>query len=158
VDTARCVGPCAALSTADGRSLGRRSYLRVQALTWHPLGSGGSLRLGAPRVGVTIYRAHRCPRARIGSFGAAPTGGPRPSVKPKRVSARVKRNEPERNAQVCSRPRRGYYRGYRGGTTGGATGGTEGVLLEYLGRTTRCSRGRGGRRHVQPHGRAHVRT
>jgi hypothetical protein len=106
VDTAGCVGPCAALSTADGRSLVRRSYLRIQALTWHPLGSGGSLRLGAPCVGATIYRARRCLRARIGGCGAAPTG----------------RAAPVSNAG-----------------------------------THRCARGRGGRRHVQPHRRADVR-
>jgi hypothetical protein len=104
VDIAGCVGLWAALSTADGRSLVRRSYLRIQPLTWHPLGSGGSLRLGAPCVGAAIYRARRCPRARIGGFGAAPRGGPRPSVQPKRVRARseTERTKTERTGVLAA--------------------------------------------------------
>jgi hypothetical protein len=36
----------------------RRSYLRIQPLTWHPLGSGGSLRLGAYYNMYTHTHAH----------------------------------------------------------------------------------------------------
>jgi hypothetical protein len=116
----------------------RRSFLRIQPLTWHPVGSGGSLRLGAcPCLWWAsvraLMRAMSEPAADAarsalaaegfsrGRHSAAPSGRGRPGLRFRRTA------EPLVVLRRLSGRADGCARGYYGGTArvlGGTTGAT----------------------------------